>query len=75
MENFTLHEVSLYPKPTTTVPNIKRNSNLKRATIYSVLGTKVLKTTSKTITTSNLKSGLYVITIETENGSVSTKNS
>ncbi|MGB0981339.1 MAG: T9SS type A sorting domain-containing protein, partial [Winogradskyella sp.] len=53
--------------------NIKMNSNLKRATIYSVLGAKVLETTSKTITTSNLKNGMYLIKIETENGSISTK--
>ncbi|MGB0981338.1 MAG: LamG-like jellyroll fold domain-containing protein [Winogradskyella sp.] len=73
VNNFIVEEFSIYPNPTTTVLNIKMKSNLKRATIYSVLGAKVLETTSKTITTSNLKNGMYLIKIETENGSISTK--
>ncbi|WP_452218536.1 T9SS type A sorting domain-containing protein [Lacinutrix undariae] len=73
--NFGLveNEVKLYPNPTTSVLNIKMTNHLKQATIYSVLGRKVLETTSKTIETSNLKTGLYLIKIEDENGSVSTK--
>ncbi|MGR7813306.1 T9SS type A sorting domain-containing protein [Lacinutrix undariae] len=67
------NEVKLYPNPTTTVLNIKMTSSLKQATVYSVLGRKVLETTSKTIQTSNLKTGLYLIKIEDENGSISTK--
>ena len=70
---FVEEEFTIYPNPTTTVLNIKMNSNFKNATIYSVLGAKVLETTSKTITTSNLKNGMYLIKIETENGSISTK--
>lgn len=67
------NEIKLYPNPTTSVLNIKMTSSLKQATIYSVLGRKVLETTSKTIQTSNLKTGLYLIKIEDENGNVSTK--
>ena len=47
--------------------------NLKQATIYSILGKKVLETTSKNINTSKLNSGLYLIKIASENGSVATK--
>jgi len=72
--DFTFNvEVSLYPNPTTSVLNIKMTNHLKQATIYSVLGRKVLETTSKTIQTSNLKTGLYLIKIEDENGNVSTQ--
>jgi len=72
--DFTFNvEVSLYPNPTTSVLNIKMTNHLKQATIYSVLGRKVLETTSKTIQTSNLKAGLYLIKIEDENGNVSTQ--
>ncbi|QRM88139.1 T9SS type A sorting domain-containing protein [Lacinutrix sp. WUR7] len=67
------NEIKLYPNPTTSVLNIKMNSNLKGATIYSVLGAKVLETKSNTINTSNLKTGLYLIIIEAENGSIATK--
>ncbi|WP_397363601.1 choice-of-anchor Q domain-containing protein [Olleya sp. R77988] len=67
------NDIKLYPNPTTTLLNIKMNSNLKRATIYSVFGTKVLETTFKSITTTNLANGLYLIEIEAENGSIFTK--
>ncbi|MGB1231195.1 MAG: T9SS type A sorting domain-containing protein [Winogradskyella sp.] len=73
IEEFAYNEVTLYPNPTTSVLNIKMKSNLKRATIYSILGAKVLESTTKSITTSNLKDGMYLIKIEAENGSVSTK--
>ncbi|AUC83474.1 T9SS type A sorting domain-containing protein [Lacinutrix sp. Bg11-31] len=71
--NFELAHVALYPNPTTSVLNIKTKGNLKQATIYSVLGVKILETASKNITTLNLKSGMYLISIEDENGSISTK--
>ena len=71
--SFSENQVIIYPNPTTSVLNIKMNSNLKRATIYSVLGTKVLETSSKNINASNLKRGIYLIKIENENGSISTK--
>jgi hypothetical protein len=73
LEAFKLDSVSLYPNPTTLVLNIKMNSNLKQAIIYTVLGTQVLKTTSKNINTANLESGMYLITIEDETGRISTK--
>ena len=53
--------------------NIKMNNKLKRATIYSLLGSKILETKSKIITTGSFKNGLYIIKIEDENGIVFTK--
>ena len=73
VDNFSLNTLSIYPNPTTSVLNIKMDSNLKSATIYSILGKKVLETTSNNINTSNLNSGLYLIKIASENGSVATK--
>lgn len=67
------NQIKLYPNPTTSVLNIKMKGNLKQATVYSVLGAKVLVTTSKSLNTAHLKSGLYLITIEDETGSVTTK--
>ncbi|MDO6598423.1 LamG-like jellyroll fold domain-containing protein [Oceanihabitans sp. 2_MG-2023] len=66
-------EIKVYPNPTTSILNIKMNNNLKQAIVYSVLGAKVLETTSKSLNTANLKSGLYLITIEDETGSITTK--
>ncbi|WP_452229834.1 T9SS type A sorting domain-containing protein [Lacinutrix sp. MEBiC02404] len=67
------NEIKLYPNPTSSVLNIKMKNNLKQATVYSLLGAKVLETKSSTINTSNLNTGMYLITIEDENGSVATK--
>ncbi|QRM88141.1 T9SS type A sorting domain-containing protein [Lacinutrix sp. WUR7] len=67
------NEIKIYPNPTSSVLNIKMKNNLKQATVYSVLGAKVLETKSSTINTSNLNTGMYLITIEDENGSVATK--
>lgn len=71
--SLTKNDIKLYPNPASNVLNIKMDSNLKQATIYSVLGAKVFQTKANTINTSNLKSGMYLIKIEDTNGSVSTK--
>jgi hypothetical protein len=65
---FVFNSVSLYPNTTSTIINIEMASALKQATVYSVLGVEVLKTTSKTINTTNLKSGLYLIKIQSDLG-------
>jgi hypothetical protein len=68
-----VNELSVFPNPTTSFLNIKMNNKLKRATIYSLLGSKILETKSKIITTGSFKNGLYIIKIEDENGIVFTK--
>ncbi len=67
-------KVKLYPNPTNSVLHIKMPQSLKQATIYSVLGAKVLQTQSTSINTVNLKSGMYLITIEDKTGSLKTKS-
>ena len=73
INDFNFEAVSLYPNPSALVLNIEMNSLLKQATIYSVLGAKVLTTTSNTINTSSLESGLYLIKIENTTGAITTK--
>ena len=70
---FNENEIKLYPNPTTSVLNIQMNNNFKQATIYSILGAKVLKSQNKTINVSGLSNGMFLIKIEDENGNVSTK--
>jgi hypothetical protein len=71
--HFNESQIQLYPNPTNSILNIEMDSDLKQVTIYSVLGTQVLKTTSKTIKTSTLISGMYLIKIEDKNGFISIK--
>ena len=75
VNNFStaIEKVSVFPNPTTSFLNIKMESNLKRAVIYSLSGAKVIETTSQIISTGNLKNGLYLIKIEAENGKFFTK--
>jgi hypothetical protein len=73
VDEFKFNTVSLYPNPATSVLNIEMPQNLKQATIYNIVGTKVLQSTSKILNTANLKSGMYLISIEDETGNVATK--
>ncbi|MBU2922930.1 T9SS type A sorting domain-containing protein [Winogradskyella psychrotolerans] len=70
-----LHEngIKLYPNPTTSILNIEMIQSLKQVSIYSVLGTEVLRTQKETIDVSGLSNGIFLIKIEDENGNVSTK--
>lgn len=65
--------VKLYPNPTNHILNIQMSQELEKATIYSVLGTKVLERTSSVINVSTLKAGIYILEIEAVNGSKLTK--
>jgi len=67
------NDVKVYPNPTASVLNIKMNTNLKQATVYSVLGEKIFQTQSNIIKTANLKRGMYLIIIENESGVLITK--
>lgn len=73
ISDFSIESMFLYPNPSTSMLNIEMETNLKQATIYSILGAKVLKTKSNAINIINLKSGLYLIKIENETGRVTTK--
>ena len=73
VDAFEIERISIYPNPSTSELNIEMTQSLKHVMIYSLLGAKVLKSNSKTINTTNLKSGIYIIKIEDENGNVSTK--
>ncbi|WP_225035032.1 T9SS type A sorting domain-containing protein [Winogradskyella sp. SM1960] len=67
------NEIKLYPNPTTSILNIKMTQNLKQVSIYSVLGSEVLRTQNETIDVSGLSNEIFLIKIEDENGNVSTK--
>jgi len=67
------YDIKLYPNPTTSILNIEMTQNLKQVSIYSVLGSEVLRTQNETIDVSGLSNGIFLIKIEDENGNVSTK--
>ena len=71
--NFVISTISIYPNPVSSVLNIEMPQVLNQVTIYSMLGTQVLKTQSKNINIEHLKSGIYLITIEDVIGNRLTK--
>ncbi|GAB1856666.1 hypothetical protein MHTCC0001_15010 [Flavobacteriaceae bacterium MHTCC 0001] len=71
--DFSLDEAKLYPNPASTILNIDMLDTIKRVTIYTLLGSEILKAKSAVVDISNLKSGSYLIKIEDENGVTSTK--
>ncbi|MBC2845424.1 T9SS type A sorting domain-containing protein [Winogradskyella flava] len=74
-ESFNLDDspLSIFPNPVTTTLNIELQPALKQLAIYNLQGQKIMQSVSTTTDVSNLSNGLYLIKIEDENGSVSTK--
>ncbi|MCI2229983.1 T9SS type A sorting domain-containing protein [Polaribacter sp. MSW13] len=61
-------DFSIFPNPTSSILNIEMKNNIKQITIYSIIGAKVLTTKLKTIDTSNLNTGVYLIMVEDAKG-------
>jgi hypothetical protein len=71
-KNFA-NEIAIYPNPVDTVLNIKNAENLVDASfnIVNVLGQTVLKSTNvskNAIDVSNLSSGVYILSVSSEDG-------
>lgn len=69
----SLDKIQLYPNPTSGILNIQMKSPLKNVMVFNIQGQKVIESSTLQLDVSNLSSGVYVIKIEDENGSVSTK--
>lgn len=68
-----LNDATVYPNPVKNILYIKNAQNFTSASVYNVLGQPVLETKNTEIDFSNLKSGVYILKISTDNGSVSRK--
>jgi hypothetical protein len=71
-QSFLLNAISIYPNPTKEILNINYGTStidIKSIEIHDLLGKVVYQTKSKTelINVSSLNSGIYLITISTEN--------
>ncbi len=75
-ENFELEKrIMISPNPATTVLNIETpsNVNFENASIYNLLGQKVLESNLQNVSVSGLSNGIYAISIKTSEGLVSKK--
>jgi hypothetical protein len=72
-----LNQVSIYPNPTNDVLNISNLDGVKTVIISNVLGQSILTNNvsdvNMTINISNLKTGIYLVTLVAENGLVRTE--
>ncbi|MCB4808620.1 T9SS type A sorting domain-containing protein [Tamlana sp. 62-3] len=68
------NDLSIYPNPATKTITINNTlDNISEIEIYNVLGKKVLTSITKTIDVSNLKSGIYLVSIMDNDGIKTTK--
>lgn len=72
-ESITKNDVTVYPNPTNSMVSIKSQLDINTIVLYSILGNKVLETHNNNIDVSNLKSGTYIIKINTQKGTLNKK--
>ena len=75
VEEVTSCNIRLYPNPTNGILNIEGNGEMT-ISVMNILGQKVLETTAPdnvTLNLSGLESGVYMVRIETENGTKTEK--
>jgi len=66
---------SIYPNPVKNILVIenKLNINIKSIKLYDLLGKEIITTNNTSIDTSNLYKGIYILQINTEQGSITKK--
>jgi polyhydroxybutyrate depolymerase len=70
------NSISIFPNPTSTIINVEANNllEIKEIIIYNTLGVNLnLKTTNGFIDINHLNTGVYFLSIETSNGTVTKK--
>ncbi|MBL7885543.1 MAG: T9SS type A sorting domain-containing protein [Flavobacterium sp.] len=66
-------QATIYPNPASDNFTIEMKSELQSVEIYSLQGQKVVSSTSKNVTVSNLSKGIYLVRIEDSNHAISTQ--
>ena len=71
------NNVSIFPNPAHSYINVNATSNISNVEVYTIAGQKVADFTANgtttVINTSNLSNGLYMMRINTENGTINKK--
>lgn len=75
--DFTSEVLNLYPNPSSTSFSVKSKSLIEKITVYNVLGKNILemnpKSNSVNIDVSSFNKGLYLVKMETNGKSISSK--
>lgn len=73
VENPSMVSVSVYPNPASDILNIQTTESITNVTAYNIAGQKVLQVSTQTINVSSLKTGVYILKVETTKGSATLK--
>ena len=73
INEFDKLSLKIYPNPVSSVLNIVMKSEIKSVEIFNLIGKRVLRFINKKINISQLPAGLYILKIETVNGSIGTR--
>ncbi|WP_179339284.1 T9SS type A sorting domain-containing protein [Winogradskyella ludwigii] len=66
-------QFKMYPNPAHSIVNIETKLQIENVEVYTILGNKVLETTSKHIDVSQLAEGTYTLKVSSERGTLSKK--
>lgn len=77
IEEVESNNVNVYPNPANSYVNVNATSNISNVEVYTIAGQKVADFTANgtntVISTSNLSNGMYMMRINTENGTINKK--
>jgi hypothetical protein len=69
----SINEILIYPNPATDVINISSVNEIQNVSIFNYVGQKVFNGTGNKINSGNFEAGIYLIRIETNNGTETQK--
>lgn len=69
----TTVDFSVYPNPANDVLNIQTNETIKQVIIYNMQGRKLIQDASSVLNIASLSSGIYLVELQTTNGTSSVK--
>lgn len=72
-EEFVENEFEIYPNPINDFLNISTDLEVKNIIVYNVLGKTIIKSTLASLNVSSLKSGIYLLKMETKQGEIAIK--
>lgn len=74
--NANANAISIYPNPASNQLNVVATGNafeIKNTLIYTLTGQKVLESNASTIDISRLNTGIYIVNVVTDNGTIHTQ--
>ena len=72
-DEVTVAGIKLYPNPASTILNVGGEFAFAKAELFNLQGQLMSTSTSKEINVSSLKTGMYLIRVTSQSGSIATE--